>query len=123
MKFYIMEDEYPKTAVKWYLDERYDKMMPILTTSKHYNRMPCLYVGNLTGAKKRLREIATDKANDLRRDPIQFWPTHQRSKRKEILTTIDADNAFYRFTLYVETQKGAFPIKHDRDLNEIESIY
>lgn len=123
MKFYIMEDEYPKTAVKWYLDKRYDKMMPILTTSKHYNRMPCLYVGNLTGAKKRLREIATDKANDLRRDPIQFWPTHQRSKRKEILTTIDADNAFYRFTLYVEIQKGAFPIKHDQDLNEIESIY
>ena len=123
MKFYIMEDEYPKTVVKWYLDERYDKMMPILTTSKHYNRMPCLYVGNLTGAKKRLREIATDKANDLRRDPIQFWPTHQRSKRKEILTTIDADNAFYRFTLYVETQKCAFPVKHDQDLNKIESIY
>lgn len=123
MKFYIMEDEYPKTAVKWYLDKRYNKMMPILTTSKHYNRMPCLYVGNLIGAKKRLREIATDKANDLRRDPIQFWPTHQRSKRKEILTTIDADNAFYRFTLYVETQKGAFPIKHDQDLNKIESIY
>ena len=123
MKFYIMEDEYPKTVVKWYLDERYDKMMPILTTSKHYNRMPCLYVGNLTGAKKRLREIATDKANDLRRDPIQFWPTHQRSKRKEILTTIDADNAFYRFTLYVETQKGAFPVKYDQDLNKIESIY
>lgn len=123
MKFYIMEDEYPKTVVKWYLDERYDKMMPILSTSTHYNRMPCLYVGNLTGAKKRLREIATDKANDLRRDPIQFWPTHQRSKRKEILTTIDADNAFYRFTLYVETEKGAFPVKHDRDLNEIESIY